>query len=369
MKLRSYSLREIRSGMNVLVRIDGNVPLKNGRIVRDGDRRLRVLIPELRALVKKGAEVTLMTHIGRPSGKVDPELSVKPVEQYMKKNVSKTIQVKENLRFSAGEEKDASPFAKQLASGFDLYINDAFGVCHRKHASVHAIGKYIDARAGRRLVEEVKQLSKAYRHPSVLVLGGIKLETKIPVIEHLSSRVDHILTAGGIAVAMTGVITGKKLYAGGYEISDTEKRMAKKVLSQYGDQIHVPLDYLFSRAKDFRQLAKKHMQDVRSGDRLFDIGPETIKEYESVLRSAKTVVWNGPMGFIERVPSSRGTQQIAEAIVANRWSRKIVGGGDTVAYLDKKDLAKQFSFVSTGGGAMLAFLGGKPMPGLEILRK
>lgn len=369
MRLRTYSLRSITPGKRVLMRIDANVPIKNGRLIKGGKRRMDVVLPEMRAILKKGAHLTVMTHLGRPNGKPVPELSVAPIRRYLSKHLGYDVEVLENVRFHPGEKKDTAAFAKKLAKEGDVYINNAFGVCHRKHASVHAITRYIDSYAGHALANEVKQLSRRYRKPAVLIIGGIKLESKVPVIEHLVDRVDAILTAGGVAVALIDVERGKNLFAGGTEISDTDRRRARKLLHEHGEKIHVPVDFRTARSENFRKLTLKDVSKIRSRDRLFDVGPKTIEHYAELIDGAKTVIWNGPLGQIENVQAAKGTKQIAEVISRQRRTRSIVGGGDTVAFLDRKGLADSFTFVSTGGGAMLAFLAGKPMPGLEVLRK
>lgn len=369
MRLKTYSLRSISAGERVLMRIDANVPIKNGRILKGGERRIESVLPEMRAILRRGAHLTVMTHLGRPHGKKVSELSVAPIRRYLEKRLGYDVEVLENLRFNPGEEKDSAAFAKKLASKGGIYINNAFGVCHRKHASVHAVTRYIDSYAGHALANEVKQLSKRYRKPAVLIIGGIKLESKVPVIEHLAGKVDSILTAGGVAVALIDAEQGKDLFAGGTEISEADRKRARKLLREHADKIHVPIDFRIARSVNFRKLTLKDVSKIRAKDRLFDVGPKTISHYADLIDGARTVIWNGPLGQIENAQAAKGTKQIAEVIARQKRTRSIVGGGDTVAFLDRKGLADAFSFVSTGGGAMLAFLGGKSMPGLEVLRR
>lgn len=369
MRLRTYSMKQITIGKRVLMRIDGNVPIKNGRVLRGADRRLLSVIPELQNLLKRGAEVTLMTHVGRPGGKMVQELSTAPLQRYFAKKLGQEVQVLENLRFNSGEEKNDASFAKKLAKHGDMYVNNAFGVCHRKHASIHAITRYIDSYTGSVLANEVKQLTKRYRKPMVLVIGGIKLESKIPVIEHLASKAGAILTAGGIAVSMVDVEQGKKLFAGGREITDSDRRQARKILREYASKVHLPMDFRTARSENFRKLTLKNVDDIKSRDRLFDVGPKTVDHYSDLIDGAKTVIWNGPLGLVEKAAAAKGTHEIAKSITEQKRTRSIVGGGDTVAFLDKKKLGDKFTFVSTGGGAMLAFLAGKKMPGIEVLQK
>lgn len=391
MKLRQYKKGMIPKGTRVLIRIDANVPIKNGRVVSGGDNRIQAVLPELKRLASLGGKIVLMTHVGRPEGARVDELSTKPIADYLVKQIKQSVYhtqdtvgdtvlkrieemepgdvlVLENLRFYAGEQKNAAAFAKKLARLGDIYINNAFGVSHRKHASVHAITRYIDSYAGDMLRREVDELTRPLKQPAVLVIGGIKLKTKIPVIEHLAPAVDTILTAGGIAVALIVAERSKRLSAGGHEISKDELNEAKKILDKYPEKLHLPVDFKISTKKQFDTLTTKDAGELRARDRLFDIGPKSIRHYKELLEGAKFVIWNGPMGLIERTPSAKGTVEIAKAIVSLEHARTIVGGGDTVAFLEKKNLADKFSFISTGGGAMLDFLAGKELPGLEAVR-
>lgn len=382
MKLRVYPRSLLRSGTRVLMRIDANVPLLRGKVDPSGDARLKAVLPEIEVMLEKGVQLTLMTHLGRPGGVFDPAASVAPIAEYLKRALKhpvplctvdevcdEPISLLENLRFDSGEEKDSAAFAKRLAKHGDVYINNAFGVCHRKHASVHAITRYLPSYAGRALQTEVKELSRHYRHPAVLVVGGIKLESKVAVIEHLAPSVDAILTAGGVAVALIEAATGKKLFAGGRKIEKSELEAAKRVFAKHRHKLHVPIDFQVANSAPFKTLKTARIEEIEAGKHLFDIGPLTAEHYAELLEGAKSIVWNGPMGQVERAQAAKGTIRVAQAIAKNHAARAIVGGGDTVTFLEQKRLCSLFSFVSTGGGAMLAFLAGETMPGIEVLKR
>ena len=364
------------------MRIDANVPIKNGVVDASGDARLKAVLPEIQELLSCGVRLTLMTHVGRPEGVFDPAYSVQPIANYIARALKRKVEVcavadvsegelvmLENLRFDRGEEKDSAAFAKKLAKHGEIYINNAFGVCHRKHASVHAITRYLPSYAGMALQKEVMELSRHYKHPAVLIVGGIKLESKVEVIDHLAPSVDAILTAGGVAVALIEAATGQKVFAGGRAIDKNELAAAKRVFKRYRHKLHVPIDFLVSKRAPFTRLSTVHSEALAKNDHLFDIGPDSAEHYADLLSRARTIFWNGPMGQAERAPASKGTLRLAKAIAANKKAHSVVGGGDTVTFLEKNKLLDGFSFVSTGGGAMLSFLGGEEMPGLEVLKK
>jgi len=393
MKLNTYSIRQIKKGMHVIMRVDGDVAVENGKVADPNSRRLNAFLPELRALLKRGAKVILIMHVGRPGGKRDEKYSTKPIASFLSEKLGKdrvlylsyigglpaqkavdraengTVIVLENMRFHKGEKENSGEFARSLAVIGDIYINNAFANSHRKHASMHAITRHIDSYAGKVVEKEVTELSKPYQHPSVLIVGGIKLETKVPIIEHLGNRVDKILTAGGVAVALLSVGRKTGLYAGTTKVSKEDLVEAKKIVDRFGDKVHVPIDFQTKSSASTKTVKIKKVEDITGRDRLFDIGPRTVKHYRELLKGAKTIVWNGPMGQVEVSPFGKGTYGLAKAIVEQRGARKVVGGGDTLDYLDKKNLLSKFDFVSTGGGAMLEFLSGDHLPGLKGLRK
>ena len=341
MRLRTLLVSKIKKGTRVLMRVDANVPLANGRLKKGTDARLQAFVPDVLALQKRGAIVVLLSHLGRPNGKHVPTLSLKPVARRLATLLNLPVQLVdvlpddaapgevyllENLRFASGEESNSKTFAKMLAVMGDVYVNNAFSVSHRKHASVVAITSLLPSYAGSQLEREVTELSKPMKAPFVLVLGGIKLETKLPLLTHLSKKVDVMLLGSGL------LPVGASL----------KKRFGTKVI--------LPIDTKKSATSE-------------------DIGPSTIELFNHALVGAKSVLWNGPLGTIEQKGGAVGTMAIAKKIASLSGARTVVGGGDTIVFLEAHGMMNQFSFVSTGGGAMLAFLSGKPMPGIMPLVK
>lgn len=332
--------KTIKAGTRVLLRIDVNAA---SRIPR--------ALPEIKRLLRRKARLILATHVGRPQG-VEKKLSTaamataigralgvkvlvaKDVVGPSAKAMALALQpgevmMLENLRFDPREEKNGKAFAKQLASLADVYVNDAFGVCHRAHASVAAITEYLPSVAGGLVVKEVAELSKPREHLFVLIVGGIKIETKVPLLVHLGKEADVILLGSGLYPALA------------------EAGLPYSIIKKIVPMIDV--------RKDARGNA-------------IDIGPKTERAFLAALEGAKTIVWNGPLGVTEKRAGATGTRVLAKAIATSR-ARSIVGGGETADFVDAHGLADKFSFVSTGGGAMLAFLGGEAMPGLEALKR
>jgi len=380
--MRSIKKVKVR-GKRVLVRVDFNVPMKSGKVMDDS--RIRASLPTIEWLGKNGAKIVIISHLGRP-GKKDASFSLKPaskcLSRILKKKVSfvgdcaspkvqKTLSkmknggivMLENLRFYTQEETDDDMFASYLASLADIYVNDAFGVSHRKNASVHAITKYIQSYAGFLLEKEIEVLSyllKNPKRPFVVVLGGSKISDKIGVIDSLAKRADIILLGGAMSGAFAkalGYETGKT------KIEDGSVNFAKKVLKADKGKIALPLDVVGSDGKHIKIFAVNRLPKNFAG---LDIGPLTANIYGEVIREAKTVFWNGPMGLFEKKPFDRGSRAIALAMAKCRGIT-VVGGGDTVACIG--DLAKKMSHVSTGGGASLEFLEGKKLPGILALSK
>jgi phosphoglycerate kinase len=296
----------------VLVRCDFNVPFdEKGNI--ENDFRIRQTIPTIKYLIKKGAEIVLMSHLAGDRG-------LDPVWERVKKYVSGDMKFLDNLRLNKGEEENSDEFAKELAQNGDIYVNDAFGVCHRNHASVVAITKYLPSAAGLLLEKELKVLSKIMENPDrpmVAVIGGVKLESKAKVVDRFLQTADKILIGGKIASEV--------------------KINSEKIV-----------------------LAKDNVDG-------FDVGPETVEEFRKIIKTAKTIVWAGPLGFFEKKPYNEGTKKIAEEICKNKKAFKVAGGGETIAAIAELSLEKGFDHLSTGGGAMLAFLGGEELPGLKAL--
>lgn len=380
-------------GKRVIFRMDGNVPIEKGRAVDGPHGRIARAAVDIDWLLQRGARVIVLTHLGRPNGKRKAAYSVAPIAKRLgsllgtKISVSRTlcgmraehavanlkdgqILLLENIRFDSRETENDSEFAKLLARLGDIYINDAFSVSHRKHTSVNAIAKEIPSYAGPLLSNEVNvlsQLEKNTKHPFVLLMGGLKIETKLPVIEHLSKQTDQILLGGALAttfLAAHGVSVGRSVFdAEGVEVV---KKMSKDIL----EKIILPEDVVV--ASSFRKDAKKRIvvvSAIGSRDRIVDIGPKTHEHFIKLISQAKTIVWNGPFGYCEIGSFCDGTRAIAQAIAKRTGAAvTIVGGGDTGPVLEQMKLADQFTLFSTGGGAMLEFLAGQTFPGLEPLK-
>lgn len=380
--MRSVKKAKVRD-RRVLVRVDFNVPMKRGKVADDS--RIRAALPTVEWLRRNGAKIILISHLGRPDKK-DKSLSLKPVAKrlssLLKKNVSFVddcaspsvqkalskmrngdIVLLENLRFYPQEEADDDMFANYLASLADIYVNDAFGVSHRKNASVHAIAKFIPAYAGFLLEKEVDALSALLKNPKkpfVVVLGGAKVSDKIGVIDSLARKADIVLLGGAMSGAFAKAL--------GYEVGKTRIELdsivaVKRILKADKGKLALPLDVVGSDGKRVRIFAVNRLPKNFAG---LDIGPLTANIYAEVIREAKTVFWNGPMGLFEKKPFDRGSRAVALAMAKCKGTT-VIGGGDTIACLG--DLAKKMSHVSTGGGASLEFLEGRKLPGISIIPK
>lgn len=391
MEMKTYSKKDFPRGSVVLMRVDLNVPLQKGKLAPGANARMLLLVPEVRALSKSGVKVVLMAHLGRPHGKLVKELSLKPVAnglaKVLKKNVlfvndcigekvdtvvkkmkDGDVLLLENLRFYPEEEKNQLAFAKKLASIADYYVNNAFGSSHRKHASVNAITKFLPHFAGILLAREVEELSRRFVSPFVLVLGGVKFETKIDMLSALAPKANIILVGGGLAVSLLSARLRKTLLLGNRKIEKDELRLANKIMKSLAQKIILPVDFVVSTSRGKKLIAKR-VQDLEDKDSIVDIGPETAQLFQHLFIGANTVIWNGPLGYIEKSLSRTGTLFVAKTISEMKDVFTVAGGGETIAFLEEEKLIKKFSFVSSGGGAMLVFLAGKPMPGLEAIKK
>lgn len=363
----------------ILIRTDYNVPIKNGIVMND--KRILATIPTLKKLLARGATLVIASHLGRPEGKKRAEFSLAPVARRLEKLLGKKVEflpdctgnaieravatsknhiiLLENLRFHPEEEHNNAQFAKQLARLASIYCNDAFSVSHRAHASVHAITRHLPSFAGPLLLKEITMLSalKKPKRPFVAVLGGAKVSDKIQLIEQLSKKADAVLIGGAMMftfLAAAGNETGT---------SKTEKDyvpLARKLLRT--KKINIPTDVVLDNKKTVSVHA---LPKNRAG---LDIGPETRELYSAIIARAKTVFWNGPLGLFEKKPFDAGTLAIARAI-AHGKKVSIIGGGDSVAAIEKLGLAKKFTHLSTGGGAALEFIEGKTLPGIAALHK
>lgn len=349
MNVRNIKDAENLAGKKVLIRVDFNIDLDVYQNVKE-HFKLDIAKTTIDYLVAhKVSKIVLMTHFGRPDGKRDEKFSLQPIVDDIERAFGRKVHfaadcignrvlealdvlpegeilLLENLRFYAEEEANDAAFAQQLAAPFDVFINEAFSVCHRAHASVSGITKHIESYAGFRLIEEVTHLEQAQSHPThpaVAIIGGAKIETKLPIIRNFEKIYDAVLVGG---------------------------RIANEALDQnieFSDKVILPQDF--------------------QGEERFDIGPKTTEQFATIIASAGTIVWNGPMGKFEETPYDMGTNRVVQAIMDNTTAHVVIGGGESLVIVEQRDAINTIGFVSTGGGAMLEFLGGEPMPGLEVL--
>ena len=375
-------------GKKVLVRVDFNVPIKEGRV--GDDIRIKAALPTIQYLLDNGASVILCSHLGRPKGEPDPQFSLKPVADYLGALIDAPVRfaedcigekaetaaaglkpgevlVLENTRFHAGEKKNDPEMSKQLASLADLYINDAFGSAHRAHASTAGVTDYLPSAAGFLLEKEIKYLGNTIANPErpfVAILGGAKVSDKIGVIENLLDKADQILIGGGMANTF--------FKAQGFDMADSlvegeAIETARGLLDKAEGKLMLPVDVVVANAFDADAESKTmDVGDMPAGWRILDIGPKTVAAFDKVIAQAGTVVWNGPMGVFEFDKFAKGTFEIAEALARSN-AISIVGGGDSASAINKSGLADKITHISTGGGASLEMLEGKELPGLAAL--
>lgn len=380
------------AGKKVLVRVDFNVPLNDKGEITD-DTRITASLPTIQYLLEQKAAVILMAHLGRPKGQVKPELSLAPVAKHLGKLLGKKILfapdcvgeaaqaaasklkpghilLLENLRFHKEEEKNDMEFAEKLASLADLYVNDGFGVSHRAHASVEGVTHFLPAAAGFLLEKEIQYVGQAVTnplHPFVAIIGGAKVSDKIDVISNLLDKVDTLLIGGGMAntfLAAQGYKMGKSL------VEEDKLDLAKELLAKAKKNkvnMLLPTDLVMAAAfaPDAEHVTEK-VKNLNQAYMALDIGAETSKAYAEALADAKMIVWNGPMGVFEMDAFCKGTEAVAKAVAKSR-ATSIVGGGDSVAAIEKLGLAKRITHISTGGGASLEYLEGKVLPGVAAL--
>jgi phosphoglycerate kinase len=375
-------------GKKVLVRVDFNVPIAEGKVA--DDTRIQAALPTINYLLDHGAAVILCSHLGRPKGEVKPEFSLKPVADYLGTLIDAPVLfaedcvgekaesaaaglqpgqvlVLENTRFHTGEKKNDPEMAKQLASLADLYVNDAFGSAHRAHASTAGVAEYLPAAAGFLMEKEIKYLGNTIADPErpfVAILGGAKVSDKIGVIENLLEKADKILIGGGMANTF--------FKAQGYEMADSlveddVLEIAKDLLDKAGGKLVLPVDVVIADAFSADASDKvMDVGDVPAGWRILDIGPRTVELFDGIIAKAGTVVWNGPMGVFELDKFAKGTFAVAKSL-ANSGAIGIVGGGDSASAIKKSGLEDRITHISTGGGASLEMLEGKALPGLAAL--
>lgn len=376
------------SGKRVLIRQDLNVPVKNGKVT--SDIRIQASVPTIKQALKAGAAVMLLSHLGRPvEGQYSEDASLKPVAERLSELLDQPVRLEkdwlggidikpgevvlcENVRFNAGEGKNSDELGRKMAALCDVFVMDAFGTAHRAQASTHSVAKYAPvACAGPLLASELDALGKALEtpvKPLVAIVGGSKVSTKLTVLKSLSEKVDQLIVGGGIAntfIAAAGFPVGKSLYE---EDLVEEAKQLIELTRRNGSDIPIPVDVVC--AKEFSETAiasVKKVEDVEADDLIMDIGPETAKHYAQLLKSAGTIVWNGPVGVFEFDQFGNGTKSLAKAIAESR-AFSIAGGGDTLAAIDKYGIKDDISYTSTGGGAFLEFLEGKELPAVSILK-
>ena len=383
----------ILKGKKVLLRVDLNVPIKNGAITESS--RIEKIIPTIKLLIEKEAKIIILSHIGRPKGKVVSEMSLEPIskkladllnkEVLFNKNIinentlseinkisNGSIMMLENIRFNEGEESNDSKFSKKISSLGDIYINDAFSCSHRAHASIEGITKYIPSYFGIQIAEEINALKKItaeIKKPVSLIIGGTKISTKIKIIKNLIKKFDHIIIVGGMANTMlkhTGSKVGKSIYERDCGV------LIKEILEnskKYNCKITYPVDVVVS--KNLENVGKnKEIKEIEEDDMILDIGPKTISSIKTIINNSNTILWNGPAGYFENPNFQNGTKKILEIIsqkTANDNIFSVAGGGETVAAINKFKKIDSFTFVSTAGGAFLEFLEGKTLPGIKAI--
>lgn len=379
-------------GKRVLIRVDFNVPLDDNLNITD-DIRIRAAVPTIKYALDKGAKVILMSHLGRPDGQVKEELRLSPVAKRLRELIGRPVtalkdcvgnDVKkavdgmkagevillENLRFHAEEEKNDQNFAKELASLGDVFVNDAFGTAHRAHASTEGVTHYLPSVAGFLLGREIEYLGNTVdnpKRPFVAILGGAKVKDKIKVIDNLLNKVDALIIGGGMAYTFLKVqgktIGSSKLDKDGLDTAKQalEKAAAKKI------PILLPVDHVIADKFDANANTKLVVDNIPDGWMALDIGPKTIKIFEDKLKTAKTIIWNGPVGVFEMEKFAKGTEDIAKFIADLKGVTSIIGGGDTAAAMLKFNVEDKMTHISTGGGASLEYLEGRGLPGIDAL--
>ncbi|SIO01752.1 phosphoglycerate kinase [Parasphingorhabdus marina DSM 22363] len=381
------------AGQTALVRVDLNVPMADGKVT--DDTRLQAVVPTVTELADKGARVLLLAHFGRPKGEYRPEFSLQPVVKPLADVLGRevgfmerpspeaiaelpegSIMVVENSRFAPGEEKNDPGMAKAIASFGDLYVNDAFSAAHRAHVTTAGIAEHLPSYAGRSMERELTALDKALgapEHPVAAVVGGAKVSSKLDVLRQMVEKVDHLIIGGGMAntfLAARGVAVGKSLCE--HDLTDTANEILEAA-DRADCTVHLPYDVVV--AKEFAPnppTRTVNVHEVAEDEMILDIGPAAVEALSDVLKTCKTLVWNGPLGAFETPPFDAATvalAQTAAALTKEGQLLSVAGGGDTVAALNHAGVGDEFSFVSTAGGAFLEWMEGKELPGVAALQR
>ena len=391
--MKSIKDHENLDQKRVLLRLDLNVPLKNG-IIND-QTRIDKILPIINFLLSKNSRIIIISHVGRPKGKKNNDLSMRPVCENLEKKVNKKIRLisndifelkkdelfkdkddeiifLENIRFYNEEEKNDSSFARQLAGLADLFVNDAFSCSHRAHASVCKITEFIPSFAGLQLEAELSALKKVtseIKKPVTCIVGGSKISTKIGIIKNLIPKFNNIIVVGGMA---NNILNHKGNQIGKSVKEENCEKIIEEIFKtskKHSCSITYPIDVLVG--KNLNSISKvKELNEIDEDDLILDIGPKTIKKIQKVIENSKTVLWNGPAGYFENPNFANGSYEIAKAIVKKNKNKSIysvVGGGDTIALINKINVIKDFNFVSTAGGAFLEYLEGRDLPGIKAL--
>ena len=378
---------------NVLLRLDLNVPLKNGFIT--DETRINKILPVINFLIEKKSKIIVISHVGRPKGEINKILSLKPICLNLEKKINKKIKIfennifelkkddlfknhdsqivfLENIRFYKEEEENDTSFAKHLASFADLYVNDAFSCSHRAHASVNKITEFLPSFAGLQLETELSALKKVtteIKKPITCIIGGSKISTKIDIIKNLIPKFDNIIIVGGMAnniIKYKGINIGKSIKEPNCE---TKIKDIFETSKKYSCEITFPEDVLVGKSMDDKSSVKE-LNNINSDDLILDIGPKTIKTIKKIIQTSETVLWNGPAGYFENPSFANGSYEIAKTIIKKNKDSSIysvVGGGDTIALINQMNAIHDFNFVSTAGGAFLEYLEGKDLPGIKAL--
>jgi phosphoglycerate kinase len=376
-------------GKRVLMRVDFNVPMQDGKVT--DDKRIRASLPTIQYVLDQGASLVLMSHLGRPKGNPNRALSLKAASETLASLLGRPVQMAadcigseveetaralkpgevlllENTRFHAGEEKNDPDLAKAMAALGDVYVNDAFGSAHRAHASTEGVAHYLPAVSGFLMEQELEYLGRATAnpdHPYIAILGGAKISDKIPVVENLLQRCDKLIVGGGMANTF---LAAKGFNMQDSLVEDGSVETARALMSKAGEKLLLPVDAVI--ADKFEAEAESKTVDVDkvpAGWRIMDIGPKSLDAFKAALTGARLIVWNGPMGVFEMPKFAQGTFAMAR-LLAESGATTVIGGGDSASAVKKAGVAKQMTHVSTGGGASLEFLEGRELPGVAALQ-